>query len=51
MQAQILKKIYGEIPILMMEGDIVDISSYNEEDTHHRIDVFIEAMEAVKSKR
>jgi hypothetical protein len=51
MQAQILQKIYGAIPIMIMEGDIVDISSYNEEDTHHRIDAFIEAMEAVKRKR
>jgi len=26
----------------MLEGDIVDISSYNEADTHMRIDAFIE---------
>jgi len=44
LQAQILKKIYRDIPILIMEGDIVDISSYNEADTHNRIDAFIETL-------
>ncbi|HNS16092.1 MAG TPA: 2-hydroxyacyl-CoA dehydratase family protein, partial [Syntrophorhabdaceae bacterium] len=38
MQAETLKKVYGDIPTLIMEGDIVDISSYNEVDTHNRID-------------
>ena len=51
LQAQILKKVYGEIPVLILEGDIVDISTYNEADTHHRIDAFIEAMGTAKSKR
>ena len=51
LQAQILKKIYGEIPILILEGDIVDFSSYNEADTHHRIDAFVETMEAAKCKQ
>jgi benzoyl-CoA reductase/2-hydroxyglutaryl-CoA dehydratase subunit BcrC/BadD/HgdB len=51
LQAQVLKKIYGEIPILILEGDIVDISSYNEADTHHRIDAFVETMEAAKCKQ
>jgi hypothetical protein len=27
-----------------MEGDIVDISAYNEVDTHNRIDAFIETI-------
>jgi hypothetical protein len=31
-----------------MEGDIVDISTYNETDTHNRIDAFMEALEVVK---
>jgi hypothetical protein len=46
----VLKKVYREIPILIMEGDIVDISTYNEADTHHRIDAFIETLEAVKRR-
>ena len=51
LQAEILKKVYRDIPVLIMEGDIVDISSYNEADTHNRIDAFIETLEAAKSRR
>jgi len=39
------------MPILIMEGDIVDISSYNEADTHNRIDAFIETLEAYKNRK
>ena len=47
-----LRKVHGDIPILIMEGDIVDISAYNEADTHNRIDAFIEALgKGVKSHR
>lgn len=49
-QAETLKKVYKEIPILILEGDIVDISSYNEADTHNRIDAFIEAVDAYKKR-
>jgi benzoyl-CoA reductase/2-hydroxyglutaryl-CoA dehydratase subunit BcrC/BadD/HgdB len=51
LQAEILKKVYRDIPVMIMEGDIVDISSYNEADVHNRIDAFIETLEAAKSKR
>jgi hypothetical protein len=34
-----------------MEGDIVDISVYNEVDTHNRIDAFIEALAAATMRR
>jgi len=51
LQAEVLKKVYGDIPVLIMEGDIVDISSYNEADTHNRIDAFIETLEAYKARR
>ncbi len=34
-----------------MEGDIVDISAYNEVDTHNRFDAFIEALAAAKAGR
>lgn len=50
LQAEILKKVYREIPVLILESDIVDISSYNEADTHHRIDAFIEILDAAKKK-
>jgi len=43
-QAQVLNKVYGDIPTLIMEGDIVDISSYNEADTHNRIDAFVDTL-------
>ena len=50
-QAATLKKVYGDIPTLIMEGDIVDISSYNEADTHNRIDAFVETLDAYKKRR
>jgi benzoyl-CoA reductase/2-hydroxyglutaryl-CoA dehydratase subunit BcrC/BadD/HgdB len=49
-QAQVLKKVYGDIPVLIMEGDIVDASSYNEADTRNRIDAFIETLDAYKKR-
>jgi benzoyl-CoA reductase/2-hydroxyglutaryl-CoA dehydratase subunit BcrC/BadD/HgdB len=48
-QAEVLRKVYRDIPVLIMEGDIVDISAYNEADTHNRIDAFIEAVQAAKA--
>jgi benzoyl-CoA reductase/2-hydroxyglutaryl-CoA dehydratase subunit BcrC/BadD/HgdB len=45
-QAEVLRKVYGDVPVLIMEGDIVDISSYNEADTHNRIDAFVETLSA-----
>jgi benzoyl-CoA reductase/2-hydroxyglutaryl-CoA dehydratase subunit BcrC/BadD/HgdB len=51
LQAETLKKVYPDIPVLIMEGDIVDISSYNEADTHNRIDAFIETLEAYKQRQ
>jgi hypothetical protein len=44
-----LKKIYRDIPSLVLESDIIDISSYNEADTKMRIDTFIDVLEARKS--
>jgi benzoyl-CoA reductase/2-hydroxyglutaryl-CoA dehydratase subunit BcrC/BadD/HgdB len=51
LQTEILRKVYRDIPVLVMEGDIVDISSYNEADTHNRIDAFVETLEAARSRR
>ena len=50
-QLNLLKKVYRDIPSLILESDIVDISSYNEADTRARIDAFIDTLEAVKSKK
>jgi benzoyl-CoA reductase/2-hydroxyglutaryl-CoA dehydratase subunit BcrC/BadD/HgdB len=51
-QAQVLKKVLGDdVPTLIMEGDIVDISAYNEADTHNRIDAFVETLEAAKARK
>ena len=41
-----LKKIYRDIPSLVLESDMVDIGSYNELDTRNRIDAFIEIVDA-----
>ena len=51
LQAEVLKKVYGDIPVMIMEGDIVDISSYNEAETHNRIDAFIETLATAKARR
>ena len=50
-QLNTLKKVYRDIPSLILESDIVDISSHSEADTHHRIDAFIETMRSVKSEK
>ncbi len=50
-QLNLLKKIYRDIPSLILESDIVDISSYNEADTRMRIDTFIETLEATKNRK
>jgi benzoyl-CoA reductase/2-hydroxyglutaryl-CoA dehydratase subunit BcrC/BadD/HgdB len=51
LQTEVLRKVYGDIPILIMEGDIVDIRAYNEADTHNRIDAFIESLGRRKAKQ
>jgi len=51
LQAEILKKVYRDVPVMIMEGDIVDISSYNEADTHNRIDAFIETLATATGRR
>ncbi len=47
-QLNLLKKVYRDIPTLVLESDIIDISSYNEADTRARIDAFIDTLEAAK---
>jgi benzoyl-CoA reductase/2-hydroxyglutaryl-CoA dehydratase subunit BcrC/BadD/HgdB len=50
-QAETLRKAYREMPVLTLESDMVDISSYNEADAHYRIDSFIETLETAKNKQ
>jgi benzoyl-CoA reductase/2-hydroxyglutaryl-CoA dehydratase subunit BcrC/BadD/HgdB len=39
-----------ELPSLILESDIIDISSYSEVETHNQIDAFIETLESTKRK-
>ena len=49
-QLDLLKKLYKDIPSLILESDMVDISSYSEADTHNRIDAFIKTLESAKNQ-
>ena len=49
-QINVLKK-YSDVPVLVLEGDIIDASHYNEAATHAKIDAFIEMLEAYKEKQ
>jgi benzoyl-CoA reductase/2-hydroxyglutaryl-CoA dehydratase subunit BcrC/BadD/HgdB len=45
------EKTSKELPSLILESDIIDITSYSEVDTRNKIDAFIETLESVaKSK-
>ncbi|MFC2000488.1 2-hydroxyacyl-CoA dehydratase subunit D [Chloroflexota bacterium] len=46
-QMNLLRK-HTDKPLLMLEGDIVDVSNYNQEATHTKIDAFIETLEDYK---
>jgi len=48
-QINILKK-YSDKPVLMLEGDIIDVRNYNQAATHDKVDAFIETLEAYKAK-
>jgi benzoyl-CoA reductase subunit B len=45
------KMEHRELPSLILESDIVDISSYSEVDTRARIDAFIETLESMKKNK
>jgi benzoyl-CoA reductase/2-hydroxyglutaryl-CoA dehydratase subunit BcrC/BadD/HgdB len=49
-QISVLKKYCGK-PVLLLEGDIVDIRNYNEANTHAKIDAFIELLEDYKKRQ
>jgi len=40
------EKAYRELPSLILESDIIDITSYSEVDTRNKIDAFIETLES-----
>jgi len=40
-----------ELPSLVLESDIIDISSYSEVDTRNRIDAFIETLESIERSK
>ncbi|MEJ2724742.1 MAG: 2-hydroxyacyl-CoA dehydratase family protein [Deltaproteobacteria bacterium] len=40
-----------ELPSLILESDIIDITSYSEVDTRNKIDAFIETLESVRQSR
>jgi hypothetical protein len=47
------KKKVGKraLPSLILESDIIDISSYSEVDTRNRIDAFIETLATVEKSK
>jgi benzoyl-CoA reductase/2-hydroxyglutaryl-CoA dehydratase subunit BcrC/BadD/HgdB len=45
------EKAQRELPSLILESDIIDISSYSEVDTRNKIDAFIETLEAMRQNR
>jgi benzoyl-CoA reductase subunit B len=49
-QMKVLKE-YSDIPVLLLEGDIVDVRNYNEAATHDKIDAFIEVVDAYKKRK
>jgi len=45
------EKAGRELPSLILESDIIDISSYSEVDTRNKIDAFIETLETVRKNK
>ncbi len=45
------KKGLREVPSLILESDIIDITSYSEVDTRNKIDAFIETLESIARSR
>jgi hypothetical protein len=45
------EKGYRELPSLVLESDIIDITSYSEVDTKNKIDAFIETLEFVRTNK
>ena len=45
------EKACRELPSLILESDIIDITSYSEVDTRNKIDAFIETLESNRINR
>ena len=45
------KRIYRDIPALVLQSDMVDIGSYDEAATRAQIDVFIEMLDSAKNRK
>jgi hypothetical protein len=45
------EKATRELPSLILESDIIDITSYSEVDTRNKIDAFIETLESIRQHR
>jgi hypothetical protein len=45
------KAVKRENPSLILESDIIDMSSYSETETRSKIDAFIETLESIKSSK
>jgi hypothetical protein len=45
------ERIYRELPSLILESDIIDITSYSEVETRNKIDAFIETLESIRANR
>jgi benzoyl-CoA reductase/2-hydroxyglutaryl-CoA dehydratase subunit BcrC/BadD/HgdB len=46
-----LRKIYKQIPSLILESDMIDIKQYSELHTKNMIDTFVSILESIKEKR
>jgi hypothetical protein len=45
------EKVDREIPSLILESDIIDITSYSEVDTRNKIDAFIATLESNRANK
>jgi len=49
-QINVLKK-YTDKPVLLLEGDIVDVRNYNEGATRTKVDAFIDVLDSYKRRK
>jgi hypothetical protein len=45
------EKVFRELPSLILESDIIDITSYSEVDTRNKIDAFMDTLESIRLNR
>jgi benzoyl-CoA reductase/2-hydroxyglutaryl-CoA dehydratase subunit BcrC/BadD/HgdB len=44
----VIRDYYPGMPVMFMESDIIDLDTYSEEETHNRIDTFMEMVDSYK---